>query len=148
VDVALWILLIVVCAVVEIHTHAFMAMFVGLGGAVGMIVAIAGAGFVIQAVVWLIVTVVMLLLLRPFALRHFPGGHSNVSIGRPGATAMYNLTGLVVKDISGEDNPGEIVIRSEKWKAVSDSGEPILSGSKVRVQRALGTTLWVEEIPK
>jgi membrane-bound serine protease (ClpP class) len=61
-------------------------------------------------------------------------------------TAKWDLTGEpgeVVEEV-GKDAKGIVRIRSELWSAKSES--PIAPGSKVRVTRVEGLSVWVEKL--
>lgn len=57
--------------------------------------------------------------------------------------AMIGLTGTVVDDIEDADGPGRVKVGSEEWRAVSGTGAPIRSGTRVEVLRVDSATLTV-----
>jgi len=48
-----WIIIAVFCLAVEVHTNAFVSLFIGVGAVASFILALAGVPFAVQAVVWL-----------------------------------------------------------------------------------------------
>ena len=64
-----WLVILLVCVVAEIHTNAFIALFIGFGAAVALILAFSSVAFALQAVLWLIISGVTLTALRPFAMK-------------------------------------------------------------------------------
>jgi membrane protein implicated in regulation of membrane protease activity len=140
--IAFWAVLIIVSLLAELHTHAFVALFVGLAAAAAGVCAIAGTSFVIQAAIFVVASVVMLLALRPFAISKFPQYHP-ISMTAPITSTMANQRALVTKAIVGESNPGTVIIRSESWNALTEDPDPLLEDTFVIVTKVLGTTLWV-----
>ncbi len=138
-----WSVLLVLCLALEVHTNAFVAMFIGLGAAFGLVLAIAGVPFPLQALVWLAASGGGIWLVRPLALKRFSHRAYEVDMTRPTHTSMTHLTGFVEEAVGGEQHPGRVKIQGELWKAVTDWPEPLAIGTHVIVDRAYGTTLWV-----
>lgn len=141
--VLFWLIIILVCVVAEIHTNAFLAVFVAAGAILPFFLALAGVPFALQAVLWLVISGALIVLLRPYALHRFRRG-SVVDLATPSRSPMTNQTGFVEENVGDEGHPGRVKIKGETWRAVTDSGESIPSGAQVIVRRTHGTTLWVE----
>jgi membrane protein implicated in regulation of membrane protease activity len=139
--VLFWVVLIILSGVAEIHTNALAALFVGVGAAVAFVVALGGASFPVQSLVWLVVTAVTLATLRPLAMKKLrsPAG----DLARPMTTPLTGLFGVVEDEVGDESHPGHVRIRGETWRAVSEIG-PLPTSTPVVVTKAYGTTLWVE----
>ena len=54
--VLFWLLIIVICIFAEIHTNAFIAVFVGAGAIVPFFLALASVPFAVEAVLWLVIS--------------------------------------------------------------------------------------------
>jgi membrane protein implicated in regulation of membrane protease activity len=142
VAVLFWVVIIILSGLAELHTNALAALFVGVGAGVAFIVALGGASFPIQALVWLLVTAVTMAFLRPFALTRLrrPAG----DLANPISTTLTGQFGVVEDEVGDEIHPGRIKIRGEHWRAVTDVGASIAVATPVVVTKAYGTTLWVE----
>ena len=140
-----WAAIIVVCALAELHTNAFVAAFVGLSAVVAFALALLGVPFLVQALVWLVVSGVLLAALRPFALRYV-ARRRNPDLTLPARGPMTDQTGFVERAVGDEGHPGRVTIKGESWRAVTESGETIPDGARVVVRRAHGTTLWVDPL--
>lgn len=140
--VLFWVVIIVVSGLAELHTNALAALFVGVGAGVAFVVALGGASFPIQALVWLFVTAITMAFLRPFALKKLrpPAG----DLAHPILTTLTGQFGVVEDEVGDEIHPGRIKIRGEHWRAVTDGGTSIAVATSVVVTKAYGTTLWVE----
>ena len=104
---------------------------------------IASVPFALQAVLWLIVSGVTLMALRPFAMKNFHRALVT-DMSRPTKSALTNLKGVVEVTVGDENHPGRVKIQGESWKAVTDWMEPIPDGAPIVVKKTYGTTLWVE----
>lgn len=140
-----WAVIIVVCAFAELHTNALVAAFIGLSAIAAFALALVGAAFLVQVLVWLVVAGVLLVALRPYALRYVRHRHA-VDLTRPARGPMTDQTGFVEQPVGDEGHPGRVTIKGESWRAVTESGETIPDGAQIVVRRAHGTTLWVERI--
>lgn len=140
--VVFWVIIIVVSGLAELHTNALAGLFVGLGAAVAFVVALGGASFPVQAVVWLGVTTVTMAFVRPVALRRLHR-HPAGDLAHPVDSVLTGQFGVVEDEVGDEVHPGRIKIRGESWRAITDSGAPIAVATPVVVTRAFGTTLYV-----
>jgi len=141
-DVFFWVVIIVLAALAELHTNALAALFVGVGAGVAFVVALGGASFPVQALVWLVVTMVTLGFVRPLAMKRLrpPGG----DLAHPMSTSLTGQYGVVEDEVGDEVHPGRIKIRGESWRAVTDAATRLAPSTPVVVTKAYGTTLWVE----
>ncbi len=137
-----WVVIIVISGLAELHTNALAALFVGVGAGVAFIVALGGASFPVQALVWLLVTATTIAFVRPLAMKKLrpPGG----DLANPMHTALTGQFGVVEDEVGDEVHPGRIKIRGESWRAVTERGANITVATPVVVTKAYGTTLWVE----
>ncbi len=140
-----WLAILLVCIVAEIHTQAFVALFIGVGSVVAFFLALASVPFAVEAVVFVVVTAVTLASLRPTVMRRFE--HKPVvNLAAPAPSSLANMTGFVEDAVGDEGHPGRVKIKGESWRAVTDWPSPIVPGVQIKVKKAYGTTLWVEPI--
>ncbi len=144
VAVLFWVAIAVLGFVVEMHTNAFIGVFVGLAAAFAFVVALSGFGFAVQAIVWLAVSALAIGAIRPLALRRFRNRHPELDMSRPTDTSMNDLRGVVEVAVGDVDPPGKVRIQGESWRAVTDWPSELPDGTPVVVKKAYGTTLWVD----
>ena len=140
-DILFWLVILIIAAVVELHTHAMVAVFVALGALVAGIVSLFSSPFLLQAIVWLAASALLLITLRSEALKLLNRRTHPVE-GTSTHSPLVGQRGLVTKDITDSTHPGTITLRSEPWRALADI--PITTGTAVIVRKVSGTTLWVE----
>ena len=138
-----WLVILLVCIFAEIHTQAFVAVFVAVGSIVAFFLALASVPFAVEAVVFVVVTAITLFTLRPSIMRRFARTEV-VDLTIPAPSSLANMTGFVEDVVGDEGHPGRVKIRGESWRAVTEQATPIASGARVIVTKAYGTTLWVE----
>jgi membrane protein implicated in regulation of membrane protease activity len=143
--VLFWLIIILVCIFAEIHTNAFITVFIGIGAIVPFFLAIASVPFAVQAVLWIVISGILLAALRPAALHRFQR-KGVVDLSAPSKSSMTNLTGFVENTVGDEGHPGSVKIKGESWRAVTEAKEAIPDGTQVIVKKTYGTTLWVEPV--
>ncbi|MGB8179923.1 MAG: NfeD family protein [Acidimicrobiales bacterium] len=140
-----WLVIILVCIFAEIHTNAFLAVFIGAGAVVPFFLSLASVPFALQAILWLVISGILIGALRPAALHRFH--HRGVTdLAAPSKSSMTNLTGFVEDTVGDEGHPGRVKIKGESWRAVTEAKEAIPDGTQVIVRKTFGTTLWVERV--
>ncbi len=143
--VLFWLIIILVCIFAEIHTNAFIAVFIAAGAIIPFFLALASVPFAIEAILWLVISGILIGVLRPAALHRFH--HRGIlDLSAPSNSSMTNLTGFVEDTVGDAGHPGRVKIKGESWKAVTDAQEAIPDGVQVIVKKTYGTTLWVERV--
>ena len=141
-DWLLWLILAVVFGVGEIATLGFfLAPFAG-GAAVAALVSAVGMPFIGSLAVFLLVSVILLLALRPLARsqRRLPP-----SI-RTGTAALVGKNATVVERIANDEGVGCVKIDGDVWTARAfmddETYEP---GTRVQVVEIRGATALVSD---
>jgi membrane protein implicated in regulation of membrane protease activity len=141
-DWLLWLILAVIFGVGEIATLGFfLGPFAG-GAAVAAVVSAAGVPFVGSLAVFLVISVMLLLTLRPIArrMRHTPPQL------RTGTAALVGKPATVLERIANAEGLGCVRIDGEVWTARSylddETYEP---GARVQVVEIRGATALVTD---
>src|SRR6202166_5389663 len=95
VAILFWVMIIGFSFVRELHSNAFIAVFIGFGAAISFVLALAGLPFAFQAGAWLAVSAVSLVTLRPYAMRKFHHHRYEIDMSQPTNTAMTDMRGTV-----------------------------------------------------
>jgi membrane protein implicated in regulation of membrane protease activity len=138
----LWLVLAVVFGVGEIATLGFfLAPFAG-GAAVAAVVSAAGVPFVGSLAIFLLVSVLLLLALRPLARKHL---RTPPQI-RTGTAALVGKPAMVLERIANDEGVGCVRIDGEVWTARSYMDEETYeAGAHVQVVEIRGATALVTE---
>jgi membrane protein implicated in regulation of membrane protease activity len=138
----LWLILAVIFGVGEIVTLGFfLAPFAG-GAAVAAVVSAAGVGFVGSLAVFLVVSVALLLALRPLARSH---KRMPPQI-RTGTAALVGKSATVLERIANNEGVGCVRIDGEVWTARAYMDEETYeAGARVQVVEIRGATALVTD---
>lgn len=131
----LWLGGALLLAVLEIFTLDLLFIMLAAGAAAGAIGAAAGLPLVWQIVLAAVVALAMLLVLRPFLLRHL---RNRVDLVETNVAALVGKPGTVLQPTDGAG--GRVKIGGEVWSARTEDGGVLSSGATVRVERIDGAT--------
>ena len=137
--VLFWLLVTGGLIVAEDMTVNLITIWFAGGSLAALIAAALGAPLWLQVVLFLAVSAVLLLSLRPFAKR--------IGKGKDYATNVYSNIGklaVVVEPIDNLRGTGRVMIGPVDWTARSEDGSVIAEGEKVRVLRVEGVKVCVE----
>jgi membrane protein implicated in regulation of membrane protease activity len=138
----IWLIAAVVFAVGEILTLGFfLAPFAG-GAAVAAVVSAAGAPEVASWASFIVVSLVLLLALRPLARSH----RRMPAQLRTGTAALVGRSALVTERIHNDEGTGCVKLEGESWTARAYDGDEIIEpGKRVHVMEIRGATALVSE---
>lgn len=131
-----WLGLFVFALVIEIFTADMISIWFSLAAVPSFVLALVGAHVIIQAIVFVLVTAVLLLLTRPAMKKYMKTNEIKTNVD-----AIVGKTGVVVKDVTF-DLPGRVKIGSMDWSAISK--ETLVVGTHVKVLDVEGNKLIVE----
>jgi membrane protein implicated in regulation of membrane protease activity len=144
--VAIWIVGGLALLAVELHTVAFYAVFIALGCFAAGVLAIAiPDAIAAQAVLAAVVSLIGLVAIRPYASRTFLHGSGGV-VSRGVHGGLVGQEALTLDTVGDEHHPGHVQLASERWLAVTDSGQPLGADTAVTVAAVRGTTLLVRPL--
>ena len=135
---ALWIAAIVVFGVVEAVTAGLVSIWFVPGAVAGLIAAMAGAGLLIQLVLFLAVSAAALAATRPLVKK--------LSAGRAvptNADRVLGRTARVTETIDNDSASGAVYVDGKTWTARSADGAVIPAGEPVEITSMEGVKLIV-----
>ena len=136
----LWILGALVCGIVEVMAVSFVFLMFAIGALAAGIAGACGANLTIQVIVFIVVSIALLVILRPFLKGR---------IDRSSAYVPSNTDGLIgktgyVTEVVGERH-GRIQFSGGEWSARTE-GPTLPVGAEVRVDRIDGATAVVSAV--
>ncbi len=138
----LWIAVALVLAVVEVVVVDLIFLMFAGGALAAAVAGAVGAPIWAQVVVFCVVSVVLLVGVRPWALRTFKASVPEVATN---VAAHIGRTAVVLIDVTS--NAGRVKLAGEVWTARSATPEAVLpAGSTVRVVRIDGASAVVEPL--
>jgi len=129
-----WLVVFVVFAALELVSLGLTCIWFAIGALAGCVAALLGANWIVQAVVFLVVTMVVLIFIRPFAIKYV-----NNKAEKTNVESMAGKQGKVVVEI---DN---IKVDGMEWTARSVDGEIIPKDSLVTVVSVEGVKAMVRK---
>ncbi len=138
-----WLIVALVCIALEFHSAAFVAVFMAVSSIVTLILSILGVPMWAQFLVWVVLSAVLVLTLRPYALRRFRHGHHAHELVEPTRSTMTGRVGVVEVEVGDASEPGRVKVEGESWKAVTTAAHSLKAGTRIVVDKVQSTTLWV-----
>ena len=137
-----WLVLLLLFAGAEAATVGLTSIWFAAGALCALIAALLGGALWIQIALFLAVSLLCLLAVRPLARRHL-----NSRVEATNADRVIGEQAQVTEDIDNIHGKGAVVIRGVTWTARSEDGSPVPAGSLVRVLRIEGVKVFVDRRP-
>ena len=138
----IWIVVIVVACIVEWATQVqLISIWAALGGAVALILELAGLGKEIQVVVFFAVTIIAIVLTRPLA-RKMTGFIKTPT----NADMNIEKIGKVTKIVDEELGIMRVKVENNDWSATTENKSVLPVGTEIVVQAIEGVKLIVKPI--
>ena len=138
----IWLVLVLLFAGVEAASVGLTSVWFAAGSLCALLAALLGAPLWIQIALFLVVSVLCLLAVRPLARRHI-----NSKVEPTNADRVIGEQAQVTEDIDNIHGKGAVIIRGVAWTARSEDGLPVPTGALVKVLRIEGVKVFVERVP-
>ena len=136
-----WLILFVVLLIIEIFTMGLTTVWFAGGALVAWILAYAGFDLPVQIILFLLVSIVLLVLTRPIAIRYF-----NKERQKTNAESLIGQKAVVLEEIDTIHNVGRVEVNGMEWAAkTEDTEEPIKVGEIVVIEGIQGVKLIVRK---
>lgn len=137
----IWIGIGIAALILELLTPtALVSIWFAVGALAAGICALLDLPIFVQIIVCLLVSILFIVIVRPFAVKYLRG-----NITPTNADRLIGDFGIVTKQIE-EDDWGEVRIHGMVWSAVSVGHEVIETGTKVRIAAIEGAKLLVQKL--
>jgi membrane protein implicated in regulation of membrane protease activity len=147
-EAVLWIVLGVLLAIAEAFTVSFLIIFFAVGALAAGGAAALGAPFLVQVVVFTVVSGLSVGAVRPMITRRLRQGELESGDTQFGLQGVEGTKGTVLEEV-GADH-GLIKIDGELWQARAfDHTDKYMPGERIRVIKLEGATaiVWRDELP-
>ena len=134
-----WLAVFVLLIVIELATMGLTTIWFAGGAVAGFIASMLGANVVIQAVVFFVVSIVLLIFTRPFAVRYVNSNKTKTNID-----GLIGQEALVLEEINNIRETGCARLEGKEWTARSVDDTVILADTVVIVERIEGVKLIVK----
>lgn len=133
-----WLILVAVMLVIEIMTMGLTTIWFGLGAAVVAIATYLGAPFWVQIALFSVISIVVMLLVRPFAMKVMDKNRTKTNIDE-----MLGDNAVVIETIDNKQEQGKVRYRGVEWLARAADGIVIPTGTGVKIEQVSGVKLIV-----
>ena len=134
-----WLAVFVLLIVIELATMGLTTIWFAGGAVAGFIASMLGANVVIQAVVFFVVSIVLLIFTRPFAVRYINSNKTKTNID-----GLIGQEALVLEEINNIRETGCARPEGKEWTARSVDDTVIPADTVVIVERIEGVKLIVK----
>jgi membrane protein implicated in regulation of membrane protease activity len=128
--------------VAEMIAPGFWLLSVAVGALAAGLVALVLPGVLAPALTFAAGTLLSLLGIRPFLLRHL---HPTGSEIKTNVDALAGRLGIVSERIDPRTGKGRVLVEGEDWRAAALMDVPLETGTRVMVVRVEGATLFVDK---
>lgn len=136
-----WLIVLVLAIVVEAMSLGLTSLWFAFGALAAWLVSLAVDSFAVQITVFLVVSLALLIGLRPFAVKGLKIGRH-----RTNADALVGKEGYVLKAIEPLSATGQVKVGAQIWTAISE--ESLMEGDQVIVLDIQGVKLVVKRTDK
>lgn len=137
----LWFILIVVFLLIEASTVSLVSSWFSVGALAAMIAALCGAEIWLQAVLFMVISVVLLACFRPMFRKFI-----KPRLVKTNVDAITEKTGIVLEKIDNIQSVGRVKIDGMEWSARSTENVTIAEGTVVRIDRVEGVKVFVTPV--
>ena len=135
-----WLALLIIFAVAEAATVGLTSVWFAIGSLGALVCALAGGNIWLQLGIFIVLSLVCLVALRPLAKKYL-----NNRVEPTNADRVIGQEARVTQDIDNIQGNGAVTIGGVTWTARSEHDTPIPAGAMVRVLRIEGVKVIVEE---
>ena len=137
---AIWLGIVIITLIIEIITQGLTTIWFSIGAAVAAVMTIWSPPVWVQILVFCVVSVVVMLLARPFAKKMTKG-----TITPTNADRLIGEEAIVLAEIDNSKKKGQVSVRDLEWLARSESEDVIEEGATVTILRIEGVKLIVKK---
>ena len=123
-----WLILFVVLLVIEIFTMGLTTIWFAGGAIIAFVLAYAGFGLPVQIIVFLLVSIGLLVLTRPIAMKFF-----NQERQKTNAESLIGQKAVVLERIDTLHGIGRAEVNGMEWSAKTDEADVIIEAGEVVV---------------
>lgn len=140
-DAMVWLAVMIVLLVLEIITVGLTTIWFAGGALAAMFVSALGGGIVLQIAVFLVISFILVIFTRPWALKYIKTGRVK--------TNYEGIIGKIVRitqDVDNLNGTGCAVINGQEWTArATEDEKKIAAGTLAKVVNISGVKLIVEQ---
>jgi len=139
-EMIFWLIVFVVLLLIEIATMGLTTIWFAGGALVAFLASYIGFGIVVQVLVFLIVSILLLVLTRPLAVKFF-----NKDRQKTNAESLIGQKAVVREEINTLQATGRVEVNGMEWSAKTEESDIIATDTVVVIKGIQGVKLIVEK---
>lgn len=140
--VLMWLVLVIIFIVIELITVGLTSIWFAAGSLPAMFVAVYGGSLLLQILVFIVVSVALLVVTRPFARKFI-----NARMQKTNADQLVGQEIQISERVSNRDQTGMAVVHGQEWMVrTADDEETIEAGQAAKILRISGVKLIVSRV--
>ena len=134
-----WLIAVAVFLIIEITTLGLTTIWFAGGAIIAFLASILGADYLIQFILFVVVSVILLCFTRPIALRYF-----NNHRARTNYESIIGQTAKVTSIIDNFNQTGSAIVGGQEWTARAEQDDDIIEpDTQVKIVAIKGVKLIV-----
>jgi Membrane protein implicated in regulation of membrane protease activity len=143
-EVIFWLVLLIICIGIEVATMGLTTIWFAGGALVAIFAAVVGAPIWLQAIIFIVVSLVLLFFTRPIAVKYF-----NKDRVKTNVESMVGRQAIVISEIDNLQGIGQVTVGGQEWSARSAEDQAKIAVGAVTVVVAIsGVKLIVRDISR
>ncbi len=136
-----WLILFILLSMIEIATMGLTTIWFATGALVATIASVFGANSIVQAILFIVVSVIMLIFTRPIAVKYFNKNRTKTNV-----ESLIGEQAVIISDIDNLQGTGQALVRGQEWMARSEQEDGLIkTGAVVEIVAVQGVKLIVKE---
>ena len=141
-SVFIWLIVLVAMLVIEMATLSLTTIWFAGGALVAIIASMFGAKISLQVFIFLAVSLLILFLLRPSAVKYFNGKRTKTNV-----SSLIGLEAKVLETVNNDNMTGKAVVNGQEWTARAVKDDMIIEkGEKASIVDIKGVKLILNNI--
>ena len=141
-SVFIWLIVLVAMLVIEMATLSLTTIWFAGGALVAIIASMFGAKISLQVFIFLAVSLLILFLLRPSAVKYFNGKRTKTNV-----SSLIGLEAKVLETVDNDNMTGKAVVNGQEWTARAVKDDMIIEkGEKASIVDIKGVKLILNNI--
>ena len=136
---AIWFWMAIIFTVIELETFGLISVWFVFGAIAAMVASIFISSVLIQAIIFIAISIVLMIALRSYAVTNF----RNRTVRKNNIDELIELPCVVVTDVPENDH-GEVKLQGKIWRCRSDSNATYKEGECPNILRIEGNTIILE----
>lgn len=129
----IWLSFAALLVIVEIATLGLTTIWFAGGALIAALAANLGANWIIQIIIFAVVSLLLLIFTRPLAQKHLLKNNEKTNVD-----SLIGISANVIEIIDNQKQTGKIMLNGIDWSARSQNGDIIPVDSEVVVQKIEG----------